>query len=268
MSGSIGVRPHAVAIRAGLVAALAVAALAAWAPGDADAAASNVRIERTPATEDCAEPGSCGSLPGALLAVVAPAGDPASHSITVASTTGGFTVTDAAGVVAGTDCVQLSPTSARCPGEVVSFGELRPVDLVRVIAAEGADLVDLTGLSGAVSETNGLGGDDTLAGGERQDQFRGGSGADVGNGGTGIDRLAGGRGPDRLKGGSGPDTLKGGRGADKLRGNAGSDRLVGGRGIDKLFSRDNREDAKVNCGRGNDRRERAVADRSDDPTSC
>ena len=75
----------------------------------------------------------------------------------------------------------------------------------------------------------GMGGDDTLNGGDEAITGAG----DTLYGGAGDDTLNGGGGNDMLNGGAGEDTLNGGDGADTLDGGAGDDdRLTGGGGGD------------------------------------
>ena len=82
---------------------------------------------------------------------------------------------------------------------------------------------------------HGLGGDDTLAGGDGEDSLFGNAGNDRLMGGDDDDDLSGGRGDDNLMGGSGRDMLYGGSGADTLSGNRGNDMLTGGSGYDKFW---------------------------------
>ncbi|WP_298860731.1 calcium-binding protein [uncultured Sulfitobacter sp.] len=78
------------------------------------------------------------------------------------------------------------------------------------------------------------GGNDTLRGGEGNDEIYGNAGADDINGGAGNDMLSGDQGDDLISGGSGNDELLGGEGNDSLRGEAGDDALNSGEGSDYL----------------------------------
>ncbi|GAB4175025.1 MAG: hypothetical protein Fur006_05260 [Coleofasciculaceae cyanobacterium] len=87
----------------------------------------------------------------------------------------------------------------------------------------------------------GLGGNDILTGGPKDDILYGSSGYDYLNGGDGNDYLNGGldrdslygsAGNDHLRGGDGNDYLNGGDGHDTLIGNFGNDILTGGAGAD------------------------------------
>jgi Ca2+-binding RTX toxin-like protein len=66
--------------------------------------------------------------------------------------------------------------------------------------------------------------------------------------------FVGGPGADRLLGGGGPDSLTGGPGADSLLGQGSKD---------QLFARDGARDRRIDCGPGNDKKERAQRDRAD-----
>jgi Ca2+-binding RTX toxin-like protein len=78
-------------------------------------------------------------------------------------------------------------------------------------------------------------GEDTMTGGNLDDQLNGGGEFDKLDGGAGNDTLTGGGEGDKLEGGDGNDTLAGGDDGDKLEGGAGSDSLRGGAGGDKLI---------------------------------
>ncbi|MGR3823727.1 MAG: calcium-binding protein [Salipiger marinus] len=93
----------------------------------------------------------------------------------------------------------------------------------------GANVIEDTGLSGpakANSTFYGLGGNDTLNGGDGSDKLYGGGDHDTLRGEEGSDRLEGGAGNDLLYGGEGDDLLAGGAGQDKLYGGEGADRFV------------------------------------------
>ena len=69
----------------------------------------------------------------------------------------------------------------------------------------------------------------------------------------------GNNGNDRVDGGAGDDLLRGGSGNDRVTGGSGVDTMFGGSGNDRLDAVDDRRDAVINCGPGNDR---AVIDRT------
>jgi Ca2+-binding RTX toxin-like protein len=72
----------------------------------------------------------------------------------------------------------------------------------------------------------GLGGNDTINGGNGNDTLDGGNGNDTLDGGNGDDILIGGAGNDRISGGNGADVIRGGAGDDILTGGNGADRFV------------------------------------------
>ncbi len=78
----------------------------------------------------------------------------------------------------------------------------------------------------------GTAGNDTLSGGDGNDEIYGLAGADKLNGDNGNDVLVGGDGNDRLDGGADEDTLFGGAGNDYLDGGASGDQMHGGSGND------------------------------------
>ncbi|PIT71241.1 hypothetical protein B9Z41_17025, partial [Limnohabitans sp. JirII-31] len=113
---------------------------------------------------------------------------------------------------------------------------------------EGADY--MVGFTNYASRINGLGGNDTLIGGNQDDVLDGGEGDDSLSGGYGNDTLTGGVGNDALDGGYGNDTLTGGAGNDTLNAADGNDTLTGGAGNDSL-SGDYGDDT-LTGGEGND----------------
>ena len=86
----------------------------------------------------------------------------------------------------------------------------------------------------------GLGGNDTLTGGDMHDELYGGDGADVLSGGSGNDSLYGDADADTLNGGSGADLLVGGQGDDLLQGGLGADtyQFTKGDGADRIIDSD------------------------------
>ncbi len=101
----------------------------------------------------------------------------------------------------------------------------------------------------------------TLGGGT--DFIGGGVGDDVIDAGAGIDLVDGDKGDDRVIGGPDDDDLFGGPGRDRIDGGLGSDRMFGEAGLDRLLARDDTVDRRINCGAGNDRKERAKVDPGD-----
>jgi uncharacterized repeat protein (TIGR01451 family) len=123
---------------------------------------------------------------------------------------------------------------------------------------------------GGNDRLRGLGGDDVLLGGDGHDVLEGGAGNDdlqgekgndvlAGNdgddslsGGDGHDALAGGAGADTLLGGGADDLLAGGGGKDSLDGGPGADAFLGGADADVVKAKDDRRDAIIDCGAGQD----------------
>ncbi len=97
----------------------------------------------------------------------------------------------------------------------------------------GDDDNDLHG-HGGDDDLSGGGGDDHLAGGGGDDDLSGDDGDDHLAGGGGDDHLSGGDGNDKLVGQGGKDILHGDAGDDVLKGQGKGDLLDGGEGDDKL----------------------------------
>jgi Ca2+-binding RTX toxin-like protein len=101
--------------------------------------------------------------------------------------------------------------------------------------------------------------------------FNDGNAADAGAGGvldsvTGtVERVKGTAFDDVLKGDRGENALIGKGGNDLLKGKKGRDRLKGKAGIDLLKAKDGTRDRGINCGKGNNRKERAKFDKRLDP---
>ena len=102
--------------------------------------------------------------------------------------------------------------------------------------------------------TDMAGGDDSVTGGRKDDSIGLGTGDDFAKGGPGLDRIYGWIGDDGLFGGAGQDHLIPGPGADRAFGEA---------GIDSIAARDGDRERRVDCGKGDDREERARVDRFD-----
>jgi hypothetical protein len=97
-----------------------------------------------------------------------------------------LTVSDTAGVTAGTGCVQVDATHVSCDASAVT--------LVRVSGGNGFDVVHMN--ADLPSVLNGGPGFDELYGGPANDVLRGGSRPDVLDGGPGADLMIGGNGTD------------------------------------------------------------------------
>lgn len=138
------------------------------------------------------------------------------------------------------------------------------VSRIEILALEGNDVVDWSGISkntyidcgtGDDSVTAGAG-SDTLTGGSGKDTLKGGDGDDRVNGFGTSDRLYGEAGSDRLYGGASNDTLDGGGGVDRLWGgtgltdeaNTGADVLIGGSSNDKMYGGDGNDTFYGNAG--------------------
>jgi len=78
-------------------------------------------------------------------------------------------------------------------------------------------------------------GDDNIDGGRGNDNILGNQGDDVINGGRGIDHIDAGEGSDTCAGGRGNDSLDGGDGKDTLHGDAGNDEIQGGKSQDECM---------------------------------
>jgi len=94
-------------------------------------------------------------------------------------------------------------------------------------------------------EIVGGGGNDTLNGGAQDDDISGGAGNDIIVGGKGNNVMSGGKGADHLIGDRGNDIMAGGKGSDRLTSGGGNDRLDGDSGADVFIFRDHNENAGV-----------------------
>lgn len=103
-------------------------------------------------------------------------------------------------------------------------------------------------------DRQGYGTEDTISGGNGDDELYGLGGADLLHGDNGNDRLDGGDGADLVYGDNGSDTLLGGLGADTLIGGRGDDVLTGGAGADTfLFGQASGSDTIIDFILGTDR---------------
>jgi uncharacterized protein YkwD len=155
-------------VRRGLAAALAAAAVFAWAP-----------------------PGALGaSASSDLGGVVYSAGPGEDNRLAVSLEGNVFTFTDAgAGVAAGGACSEDGPGTARCL-------TLSPPDMFTVVLRDGDDILSTT--AGVRVIARGGDGDDRLDGGPGPDILEGDADDDTLDGGPGRDRIAGGDGDDSI----------------------------------------------------------------------
>jgi Ca2+-binding RTX toxin-like protein len=123
----------------------------------------------------------------------------------------------------------------------------------------GTDIEDIFGGNGP----------DKLVGNASPNKLIGFKSRDVLIGLGGADRLAGEYGNELAVGTASANRLYGGRGRDLLLGEVGGDELFGGPGIDRIDAKDKQREKTIDCGSGNDRRERATRDGGDPhPISC
>jgi len=124
---------------------------------------------------------------------------------------------------------------------------------IDVYGSAGADTLTSRGpANGDLVRFFGLGGADTLTGGNGREVLTGNTGADILKGGGGNDTLNGGIGNDVLVGGDGDDTLNGGDGDNRLIGGAGTDHLNGGAGRDTIIAIDGGTTDIIAQGEGSD----------------
>jgi hypothetical protein len=119
---------------------------------------------------------------------------------------------------------------------------------------------------------NAIGGNasDRLIGNALANTLSGFKGRDVLVGLGGSDRLSGRQlGTEFAVGRAEANRLYGGKGRDFLLGGATGEQLFGGPGIDRIDAKDKLHEKTIDCGPGNDRRERATRDGGDPrPISC
>ena len=110
---------------------------------------------------------------------------------------------------------------------------------------------------------------ENVRGGNASDRLVGNRAPNAIAGGKGHDVMLGLGGDDDLQGGDHADRVFGGPGNDLLTGDGPGDALFGGPGIDRIDAKDKNHERVINCGPGNDRRERATRDGGDPhPISC
>ncbi|MDC0176389.1 hypothetical protein OAJ60_05590, partial [Planctomycetaceae bacterium] len=132
--------------------------------------------------------------------------------------------------------VDFSATDSSLTG--LGTDTLIDIQLVQLFGGSGDNTIDASSFSGRAF-LNGMGGDDTMAGGSGYDRMFGGAGRDL---------LVGGDGDDVLRGQGGGDSLLGGAGNDKLNGGIGHDYLVGGDGDDQLTGESDNDTLNGNAG--------------------
>ena len=113
-------------------------------------------------------------------------------------------------------------------------------------------LAKATGLAPAAFPI--VGGDDTLDGGDGNDQIYGGTSDDTLSGDAGDDLIMGEQGDDTASGGTGDDLISGGCGSDALSGDEGADYVHGGSGDDAILGGAGAD--TLAGGSGNDARQR------------
>ena len=132
--------------------------------------------------------------------------------------------------------------AALLPREASGVSESVSTDDDTIVGGEGND--ELFGMRGndnvagneGDDEIWGNSGDDVLSGGEGNDLVRGGSGDDIMSGDKGNDDLAGNSGNDKIDGGEGNDTIQGNSGDDVIADGSGNDRTEGGSGDDTFIA--------------------------------
>jgi hypothetical protein len=187
---------------------------------------------------------STASRSGDAITITAGAGE--ANDVRVSVECCGFdaVVTDAAGVTATGECVQVTPTEANC-------GQPPRGDLVASLGdgndtfRESVDTASFRSIT-----VDGGTGDDTLSGDQAIDVFYGGDDNDTISGGSSADQLFGEAGNDSVTGGAHGDALSGGPGQDLLEGDGSLFNYTNG-GSDTIDSRDGEGD-QVTCGYGAD----------------
>jgi hypothetical protein len=187
---------------------------------------------------------STASRSGDAITITAGNGEVNDVRVTVECCGFNATVTDAAGVTAAGDCVQVTLTEVNCGGAprgdlVATLGDGN--DTFR----ESVDTASFRSIS-----VDGGAGDDTLTGDQAVDIIHGGDGNDTVSGGSSNDQLFGDAGNDKVTGGPHDDALTGGPGQDVLEGDGSLFNYLNG-GSDTIDSRDGEGD-QVMCGYGAD----------------
>lgn len=142
-------------------------------------------------------------------------------------------------VESGDTFIRLNNTSLTVGND--SLDSLSGIETVTLTGGAGNNSISAFEFTLGSVTLNGLGGNDQLRGGTRNDTLNGGTGNDNLDGREGNDVLNGGDGDDRLEGEAGNDTLNGGAGIDQVFETSDfnltltNDVLVG-EGVDRLSS--------------------------------
>jgi Ca2+-binding RTX toxin-like protein len=152
---------------------------------------------------------------------------------------------------------RVTPVFAKLDGKPNSGNELDGPPGARDTLA--TDIEDIFGGNAA----------DRLVGNAGPNELIGFKSRDVLIGLGGADRLAGEYGNFLAIGTTSANRLYGGKGPDFLLGEVGGDSLLAGPGIDRIDAKDKQHEKTIDCGGGDDRRERATRDGGDPhPISC
>jgi len=216
-------------------------------------------------------------------AVELQAGTATTNDVQVFLESGILTITDTAGLTAGTGCTLVNSLEVQCGTGVTNVG-LFLGDQDDVVRVQTGIATTVFGEAGNDFFHGGL-----VAGADSQAFYDGGTGADTvsyasadrfvvvtvstsltGNDGrpddvdnvqASIETVIGTRFPDTLTGdglaniltgGDGADTITGNKGADTLDGGKGADVLTGGAGVDLLKAEDSAKDTTIDCSSGKD----------------
>jgi len=179
------------------------------------------------------------------------------HSTTALNNDGYNHVRGVADTAEGT--VQIGFEDLRGGGDEASAASVFPVDigtthtaLVPRASTGGATSSDDDTIRGGQGDDDlfGMRGNDDVRGGQGDDRIWGNSGDDVMRGGAGDDEVYGGSGNDAMHGGAGNDVMEGNTGDDVMQGGAGDDRMSGDSGNDVMRGGAGSDD--MSGGSGND----------------
>jgi Ca2+-binding RTX toxin-like protein len=170
--------------------------------------------------------------------------EPATGTITIATTSGVIDIISSTDADADCDYDNPEHTSVTCSNTTQASGN----------AGSGDDTVDASGLTSIpVNGLNGGNGNDTLTGGAGNDDITGGNNDDTINGGDGDDNLHGASGNDTVNGGNGnDDEVAGGTGNDVVNGGDGNDYMRGGPDADTMNGGAGDDDMNGACDGGCD----------------
>jgi trimeric autotransporter adhesin len=122
---------------------------------------------------------------------------------------------------------------------------IRLVNIQKIIAGNGGQVIDLTSSTATYGNV-------TIIGGSGNDVLMANAGADLIQAGDGDDYLWGGSGSDTLRGGAGNDRILGAVGNDVLDGGTGNDTMIGGVGNDTYFVDSTSDIVTENANEGTD----------------